>query len=166
MRTLKGLGYVVHCASAIRKDSGDFSVVVESIKFHPNYVIDSIHDFLLTMYYFIKRKIRITYFYVGILNIQSIIPEGNNFQEFWEHVKIKDFKYAATHKEDIFKQGKKMDAEKYIQLFKQYFINESTRRMLTIVLYGKGKKPKLKVDCNISSDKIDWTKLDIYHVCM
>ena len=166
MRTLKGLGYVVHCTSAIRKDSGDFSVIVESIKFHPNYVIDSIHDFLINMYYFIKKKIPITDFYLGILNIPSILPEGNNFQEFWEHVKMKDFKYAASHKKDLLKEAQKLDFEKYTQLFKQYFINESTRRMLTIVLYGKGKEPKLKVDCNISSDKIDWTKLDIDHACM
>ena len=166
MRTLKGLGYIVHCISAVRKDSGDFSVIVESVKFPPNYVIDSIHDFLKNMYYQINKKINPSFFEITVQSLPSILPEGKTSKEFWDNVKNKDFIYATSHKGNLVKEAHKMNFDKYKQLFYKYLINESTRRMLTIVAYGKGKATKLKVDCNISSDKIDQTKLDLDHACI
>ena len=163
LRIFKGLGYTVHCISTVRKDSGDFSVVVESVKFHPNYVIDSIHDFLKNMYHQLSKIISPS-FLQALSSITS--PKGKTSQEFWEDVKNNDFKSATSRKIDIAKVAGKINFDEYKKLFHKYFITESTRRMLTIVAYGKGKPTKLKVDCNISSDKIDQTKLDLDHACI
>ena len=46
----------MYCITNRRKDSGDFSVVVQSTKFHPQYVIDSIHEFLIQTYSQIHKK--------------------------------------------------------------------------------------------------------------
>ena len=79
---------------------------------------------------------------------------------------MKDFKSSTSRKEGVIKEAGEMNFDKYKELFYKYLINESTRRMLTIVVYGKGKVTKLNVDCNISSDKIDQTKLDLHHACI
>ena len=171
MRTFKGLGYVVRCLSNSRgKYSGDFSVIVESAKFHPNYVIDSIHDFLKNMYHQISKIISPSFFKSTVnafsRTIIKALQKGKTSEEFWEGVKIKDFTSATLNELHLEKESRKMNFDNYKQLFYKYFINESTRRMLTIVAYGKGRATKLNVDCNISSDKIDQTKLDLDHACI
>ena len=170
LRTFKGLGYIVHCFSNKMKDSGDFSVVVESAKFHPNYVIDSIHDFLINMYHQISKIITPSFFETTVqsfsLTIMQAVQKGKTSKEFWEGVTIKDFQSAALHDLDLVEEAQKMNFDDYKELFYKYFINESTRRMLTIVANGKGRATKLNVDCNISLDKIDQTKLDLYHACI
>ena len=167
LRTLKGLGYSVYCHSLSRKDSGDFSVTVQSVKFHPNYVIDTIHDFLKNMYHHISTKMSQSLFMSARLALSSLtLPERMSSRTFWESVQIKDFKSDYSRLEDVFKVAGEMNFDKYKELFYKYFINESTRRMLTIVVYGKGKVTKLNVDCNISSYRIDQTKLDLHHACI
>ena len=83
---------------------------------------------------------------------------------FWDGVLAKDFASTILHHEELFDAAQEMSFHKYIRMFYKYIIRKSTRRMLTIVVYGKGKATKLNVDCNISSlDKIDQTKLTLDH---
>ena len=170
MRIFKGLGYVVYCTVNIEKDSGDFSVVVESAKFHPKYVIHAIHDFLLYMYSEISKRTRSRFYMATVIAVSSHLKEkvhkGKTFEEFWNDVKIKDFTSTYFHELDLEQATHYMNYDVYAGLFYKYIINEQTRRMLTIVAYGKGTAIKLNVNCNISSDKIHHTKLDLDHACI
>ena len=82
-----------------------------------------------------------------------------------ESVLTKEFNYTTLYSEAIIDATGEMNFDEYRRMFYNYIINKHTRRMLTIVVYGRGQETKLNVDCNISFDEIDQTKLTLDHAC-
>ena len=85
-------------------------------------------------------------------------------KNFWDKVKFYDF---HNHLYTPSMAGNSsMNFGTYVNNFYKHILDANSRRMLTLVLYGKGKETKLNVDCDISYEKINFTILDLDHACI
>ena len=156
---IDGLGYVVKCYSSHAHDSGYFNIVIQSVKFHPHLILTKIKEFLETFYYsvILSREFKQT-FYIALESARNyLMPNhetGNDVSlRIWNGIKNGNssynprlFQYESLHK---------VTPRKFKQFYFRMFLNVSSIKVLSTVMYGKGKITKLDVDCDISYYSID-----------
>jgi len=165
---MKSLGYVVMCYGYITDTSGSFQILVQSEKYNPNFVLDSIHEFFKGYFKNIKGQIDINKF-------QSVVEaERKSLQlsrETAQDTSNRVWSDLKTEKNQLlYNQRKKavlsnLTTDTFLDFYYQNILNNTSRKMLTIVLYGHNKEIKLNVDCNIIYNKIDQTVNDLSSSC-
>jgi len=150
-------------------ESGEFHILVQSANFNPDYVVGAIDDFLYRYYEKLFGNVNIKHFNLVLYSLQeNLWNETKSLREisneFWIKIKSDDLHYDP-YKASI-EAIPNMSFGIYVNKFYEHIIDVKTRRMLKIVLYGKGKRSNLNVDCIISYEKINQTILDLDHACI
>jgi len=167
LRTIRGLGYTVECFTRIFPDSGSFQVLVNSGTFQPQYIFNSIEDFLIKFYLNIAWKFEETKYY-------SILQSIVEFSHSKKKVVLSDlFRIGKTNLDldqieiklnyDCIRQ---MTLPTFRSMFYEHFIHEDSRRILTIVIHGYKDKRNPSVDCIISYSSINQNTHDLDHSCI
>ena len=154
LRTVKGLGYIVKCYSSQTHDSGFFSILVQSAGFHPHQIIKEIKKFLETFYHsVILSKEFEQKFYKVLKSTQNYFMPGSQTAtdmslRNWNSIIKGNTSLNLRHLR--YKSLRTLTHEKFKDFYSRTFLNRSSMKVLSTVLYGKGKITKLDVDCDIS----------------
>ena len=164
---MKGLGYVVLCYAYVTEVSGSFQIIVQSQKYYPNYILDSIHNFLKE--YFKSMML------IKPDRLQSVIEtERQNSLMSRETAKERSHntwiglligKNQSQYNQKKLYALTKITLKVMLDFYQQHILNETSRKMMTIALYGHNKEIQLDVDCNIIYEKIDHTVTDLSQSC-
>ena len=159
LRNTKGLGYIVKCYSTQTHDSGFFNILIQSARFHPHQILNEIKTFLETFYrsVILSKKFK-QEFYKVLKSIQNyFMPDGQTATSLslinWNSIKKGDTSINLRHLQ--FKSLRRLTPKKFKDFYSRMFFNRSSMKVLSAVLYGKGKVTKLDVDCDISYYSID-----------
>ena len=68
----------------------------------------------------------------------------------------------CTLQKDLLNTLKTISIDTFIKFYYDLVLDKTTRRRLTVVMYGKDKETELNVDCNINYEQIAKFKLKEY----
>ena len=159
LRTVEGLGYVVFCSSSQKHDSGFFNILVQSAKFHPEVILSSIMEFFESFYdsVILSNKFE-QIFYIALESAERYLTPHHETAtdiswRIWNTVKHGNSSYSLLPLQ--YKYLHKVTPEKFKDFYFRMFLNQSSMKVLSAVMYGKNKIIDFNFDCDISYYSID-----------
>ena len=147
-------------------DVGTYQIVLQTEHFYPSHVLRSIDSVLRK---FFEDTIVSSQF---LDKFKSTKDELNKapFSAWtsgvlWRHV-MSDYHYMIHLDKQMSEIFDSLDVQTFSYYYYKLILNQDTRRKLTIVMYGEGKKTELDVDCIININQLDQTKTSAKSLCV